>query len=108
MPSVMFESGSTGALTPTWQTYTGPDGPGIFIDVPVQSTSPPLPFTPTYSPTLVGSSGHWLVTGVTSIYNATPTGFRLYLRRADGGSLSPADAMNNNWSIRWTATLTIQ
>jgi hypothetical protein len=49
-----------------------------------------------------------VVTGVTSIYNATPTGFRIYLRRSDGGPLTPADAVNNNWSIVWTAALTIQ
>jgi hypothetical protein len=108
MPSIMFESGSTGGTTPSWQSYTGPDGPGIYIDVPVQSTSPPLPYTPTYSPTLHGTQAQWVVTGVTSIYNATPTGFRIYLRRSDGGPLTPADAVNNDWSIVWTAALTIQ
>ena len=108
MPSALFDQGATSGITPSWQAYTGPDGPGVYIDVPVQSTTPAFPYIPDYHTTLHGSLGHWITTGVTSIYNATPTGFRVYVRRADGGPLTPTDATNNGWSVRWSATLVVQ
>ena len=42
--------------------------------------------TPRYFTTLGGNSSHWATTGATSIYNATPTGFRVYVRWSDGSA----------------------
>jgi hypothetical protein len=98
MPSVAMQSGSTQGLT--WQQYPG--GGGIFIDILTKPHS--FPGTPLYNATLYGSSNHWATTGATSVYNASPTGFRVYVRYADGGPLTPADAQANGWYVRWVGT----
>jgi hypothetical protein len=98
MPSIIEQSGTTQGKP--WQQYPG--GDGIFIDV---STAPhEFPGIPIYNAVLYGSSAHWATTGVTSIYNASPTGFRVYIRQADGGPLTPADAVANGWYVRWVGT----
>jgi hypothetical protein len=54
--------------------------------------STPMSFT-----SLGGNTSHWRTTGATSIYNATPTGFRVHVRWADGSTLTPANANSLQW-----------
>jgi hypothetical protein len=54
-----------------------------------------------YLTNLGGNTSHWPTTGGTSIYNATSTGFRVHVRWADGGTLTPARANSFQWRINW-------
>jgi hypothetical protein len=90
-----------GGLTPpgntAWQPYTE----GIFVDVDTsvgQFTS-----TPIYITSLGGNGSHLETIGATSIYLPTRTGFRVYVRWANGGSLTPDVANQNGWHINWIA-----
>jgi len=82
-----------------WQQY--PDGEAVFVDV---ANIRQFRNTPIYITSLGGTSAHWQTTGATSIYNPTPTGFRVYVRWANGGPLTPAIANQNGWHINWIAT----
>jgi hypothetical protein len=54
-----------------------------------------------HSTILRGDSLHWDTTGATSIYNASATGFRVYVRHPDGRTLTPQIAQANGWYIGW-------
>ena len=55
-------------------------GRGIYIDVDFSEEN--FKTVPMIFPTLTGTSGHWATTGVTSIYNLSTKGFRIYLRHS--------------------------
>jgi hypothetical protein len=82
--------------------YTGPDGPGIYIDV-----STALGFSdPVYVASLIGDAT-WKTTGGSCIYQ-TPNkpldqGFRVYVRFADGSEIDPQFAVDNGWRVSWIA-----
>jgi hypothetical protein len=97
MPKVVIGSGTTSGQP--WQTYTGGGGPGIFIDVDTSHAH--FPGTPVYVSSLHGDSEHWATTGGSSIYLPTATGFRVYVRRSNGGPLSPGDAAALGWIVAW-------
>lgn len=80
-----------------WQQYPG--GAGIFIDI--NTSSGKFATTPAYVTSLNGNSSHWATTGGTSVYSPTPTGFRVYLRWANGAPLTPGDAASNGWHLKW-------
>ena len=97
MPSITY----SGASKPSdWQQVDG--GRGIFVDVEIPSgifrTSRPLPV---YVASISGDNNHWATTGASSIYQATCTGFRVYVRWIDGSPLTPDFAQQRNWSINW-------
>jgi RHS repeat-associated protein len=91
-------SGQTTAGSTNWQVESS-----TIIRVDVDTSACGLGSTPLYFSSLGGSSGHWLTVGATSIYVPTATGFRVYLRYADGGALAPVTANTNQWHIRWAA-----
>lgn len=89
-----------------WQVYTGPGGPGIFIQV--NTTSGGFTQPPTYVTSLGGNSEHWATTGGSSVYPPDATlggdlrrGFRVFVRFANGGPIDPARATANGWFINW-------
>jgi len=102
-----------------WVDYNGGVG-GIYVDVNTSACG--FTQTPHYLVTLestTNSGYHWYINGVPSIYLATSTGFRVYLRWADHPSDNPtigslnfpnplraSTAQNRNWVIRWTAITT--
>jgi hypothetical protein len=96
---VQLARGSTPVGNTAWQQYPG--GEGVFVDVDTSSAG--FTSTPIYITSLGGSSGHWWTTGATSIYTPTSTGFRVYVRWATGGSLTPAMANQLEWHINWIA-----
>ena len=59
--------------------------------------------TPLYFTSIAGISHHWATAGATSIYDATPTGFRIYVRWAEGDPLTVDDAVAHGWYINWMA-----
>ncbi len=97
MPSIE-RSGSTNPSD--WKQVTG--GRGIYVDVSIPATvfsaSRPLPV---YITSIGGDNNHWATTGATSIYKATHTGFRIYVRWIDGGTLTPDFAQERGWHINW-------
>jgi len=96
-----------------WVDY---NSTGIYVDVDTKSCS--FNTTPHYLVTLesIGNKGyHWYISGAPSLYNVTPTGFRVYLRWTDAPSdlatipslnfpnpLRASTAKNREWVIRWT------
>jgi hypothetical protein len=56
---------------------------------------------PVYVASLGGDSQHWYTTGGTSIYSAAPAGFRVYVRWASDGPLTPEQANQLKWHINW-------
>jgi len=89
---------ATGKTNPNqWQQYSG--GKGIFVDVDTSSAK--FSKTPIYITSIHGSSWHWSTTGASSVYKATSTGFRIYIRWANGASLTPDRAIKGKWHIEW-------
>jgi len=104
-----------------WQNYapgttnpvTGGNLGGIYVDVNTANCK--FKETPQYIVSVEGGrlGGHWLLSGASSIYNATPNGFRVYLTWTDysghPGANNPVnvqDAKKYGWFIRWTAIST--
>jgi hypothetical protein len=97
--SGLIARGSTPVGNTAWQQYPG--GEGVFVDVDTSSAG--FTSTPIYVTSIGGTSSHWWTTGATSIYFPTPTGFRVYVRWATGGSLTPELANQLGWHINWIA-----
>ena len=95
--SIRIGSGSTTPGSTNWQPYSGTAG--VFLDV--DTSSGKFTAIPRYFASLGGSSSHWATTGASSIYNATPTGFRVYVRWSDGSALTVAQANSYQWHINW-------
>ena len=90
-----------------WVNYQSTVG-GIYVDVDTSSCG--FTETPHYITALEGKSHLWCANGANSIYNASPTGFRVYLRWTDDdghfGGLNPlkvSTAKKYNWHLKWTA-----
>ncbi len=79
-----------------WVIYDG--GRGIYVDVDTSMHN--FRTTPHYLTTLEGTTSHWATQGVTSIYNASPNSFRVYVgfinRRME-------QKYKDNWYLKWTA-----
>ena len=90
-------AGRTPAGSTNWQPYSGTAG--IFVDVDTSGAG--FTAVPVYLTALHGNSNHWSTTGGTSVYTPTQTGFRIYVRWADGSALTPAQANTNGWHIQW-------
>ena len=99
MASLKIASGNTTPGSTNWQQYSPPANTGVYIDVDTSSAG--FTSTPVYTTSIGGNSSHWSTTGATSIYNATPNGFRVYVRWANGNQLTPTQANNLNWHINW-------
>ena len=97
--SFKFGSGSTPPGSTNWQPYG--NNTGIYLDIDTSGCG--FNSTPRYFTSIGGRSNHWSTTGATSIYNATPTKFRVYVRRSNGATLTPAYANARKWHINWFA-----
>jgi hypothetical protein len=98
MSSLRIGSGSTPSGNTPWQAYLG-GTTGIFVDVDTSSAG--FKKTPTYVTSITGTSNHWSTTGGSSIYSATPTSFRIFIRYADGGAITPPIANGFQWAVNW-------
>ena len=96
--SLRLSSGSTTPGGTDWKPYSGT---GVYVDVDTSASG--FTVTPEYFTSIGGESSHWATTGVTSIYNATKTGFRVYVRWSNGSSLTPAQANGFKWHVNWFA-----
>jgi len=97
MANIRIGAGFTPAGNTNWQQYTG--GRGVYVDVDTSAAG--FKTTPSYVASIGGASHHWSTTGGSAIYAATATGFRIYVRWADGNLLTPAEANGHQWHINW-------
>jgi hypothetical protein len=95
---IKIGSGETPAGNTNWQPYLG-GTTGILVDVDTSAAG--FTSTPHYVASIAGISSHWATTGGSSIYDPTPTRFRVYVRYSDGGSITPAQANEHKWRISW-------
>ncbi len=99
MATHRIASGRTQPGATAWQQYNPPANTGVFVDV--DTSAGKFSATPVYTTSIGGRSSHWATTGATSIYSANPTGFRVYVRWANGSPLTPAEANGFEWHINW-------
>lgn len=103
-PSIRNVSGATlkmvcGNTNPSaWQTYI--DGRTVYVDV--DTTVAGFSSNPFILSTLGGSGWHWKTYGATSIYDLTPTSFRVYVYNINS-TMNAADALSWGWSLNWCA-----
>jgi hypothetical protein len=97
--SIKICSGSTTPGSTNWQPYSG--NTGVYLDI--DTSAGKFTTTPKYFTSLGGNLSHWATTGATSIYDATPTGFRVYVRWSNGSALTPAQANSFQWHVNWLA-----
>jgi hypothetical protein len=90
-------TGQTPSGATQWQQYSAD---GIFLDVSTAGCG--FSSTPVYFTSMGGWSNHWTSTGATSLYSATPTGFRVYIFSP---GMTPSLANQNGWNINWQASL---
>ncbi len=115
--------GQTGPQGPTGLSATSADGTPVrvvtgstvdgatawtpntnwILGLHVDTSAAGFTSTPNYSSTLAGERWCFYATGGSAIYNATPTGFDVYVAFADKSSITPALANSYGWHIVWTA-----
>ena len=99
------------ALDETTQLCTGESNPADWLDysqpgsmyTEVDMSHCGFVDNPTVITSLHGDSAHWTVEGPSSVYNVTPTGFRVYLQD-DDVTVDSAYATSRNWRIQFIAT----
>jgi hypothetical protein len=89
-------SGQTVPGATNWQAF---DNNIIYVDV--DTTAAGFAATPRYFTSLGGTGNQRNAQGISAVYSATPTGFRLYLMGANGVVVTPAYANNNGWYVQW-------
>jgi hypothetical protein len=75
---------------------------GVYLDVDTRSAK--FDSTPKYVISLGGPGGNMYETsgGASSVYNPTPTSFRVYLKRADSRPLPVQTVIDNyKWYVSW-------
>lgn len=83
-----------------WKKY-GKDG--IYVDVDTSGAN--FPDTPHYVASLGCTTIGWATIGGSVIYEARPTGFRVYVRFADGRDITPENANAWNFHINWVGVI---
>ncbi|GEM_PF-1410256 len=95
VPRYEVNAGSTIPGATNWVQF---GDNGLFVDVNTGFAE--FTETPIYITSLGGNGNHWRTTGATSIYNATPSGFRLYVFY-DCGAVTPKQANLWGWHVQW-------
>ncbi len=96
----LIVSGSTVPGATNWE-QDGLNKDIIYVDVNTGTAG--FSSTPAYIVSLGGTSSHGETIGGGAVYNASSTGFRIYLRWAKGGILEPETANSKGWHIVWAA-----
>jgi hypothetical protein len=96
-------NGCVGISNTAWQDNPGPGG-GVFLDInTIDCGFAASGAVPTYVTSINGTGNHHRTTGVSSIYSASPTGFRVYLHPQDGIALNRDIARAGHWRVHWLA-----
>jgi len=90
-------AGSTGRSTTDWRNN---EGSGIYYDVDISDCG--FKTIPTVTTAIEGSSSHWVSLGTSSIYNTSPSAFRIYLLNT---YMNPRNgqAEKYKWNVEWIA-----
>jgi len=91
-------AGSTGRTTTDWVNYYGE---GIYYDVDISDCG--FQTIPTVTTSVEGSSNHWSSLGTSSIYNTSPSTFRIYLFDARDDPIKLGEAEQLKWNVEWIA-----
>jgi len=78
-----------------WRSYHG------YIVTDIDTSACGFTTTPKYFTTISGTGGHWGLTGTTSIYSESPTGFRMYIYLK--GGISVSTAVSRQYKVNWLA-----
>ncbi|MEQ4717325.1 hypothetical protein [Nonomuraea sp. B19D2] len=93
---------ASGATAPGqgWVLYDS-NTPGLYIDVDTSAAG--FTGSPTYTVSVGGLGHHFELTGTSTVYQATKTGFRVYIRWADDSRapLTVQDAVEWGWYVNW-------
>jgi len=89
-------AGTTGRTKTTWVNYSG--NHGIYTDVDISRCG--FVKTPTVTTSLEGSSSHWVASGTASVYNTSPSKFRIYIYKS---SLRTKQAKSWKYNVEWIA-----
>ena len=92
----------TGQTTPGSTSWVDYYSTGIYVYVDTSACG--FTSTPLYHTTIGGDGYHWEVRGASSIYNPTPTGFRVFIEYGPGINPTKANGTNFKWHINWSAT----
>jgi hypothetical protein len=92
----VIRAGQTTPGKTDWKQY-GTTTHGIYVDVDTREAR----FTGNviYTASLAGTSHHWATTGGSCVYDATDTGFRVYVKY--DGAVTPKTANGWKWHINW-------
>jgi len=90
-------AGSTGRSTTDWINTSSY---GLYYDVDISDCG--FKTVPTVTTAVEGTSTHWRTTGTSSIYNTSPSAFRMYLENTSHNPQNGA-AESNKWNIEWIA-----
>ncbi|BBD63629.1 endo-1,4-beta-xylanase A (plasmid) [Nostoc sp. HK-01] len=99
-------SGKTTPGATDWKTGGNVASDGVYVLIDTSAAG--FTTVPTYVITVGGKNHHWGISGSSSIYNATATGFEVEIRWEQGYSQSgtavtPAVANQYEWHINWIA-----
>jgi hypothetical protein len=88
--------------TTNWHVH---DTHSIYVEVDTSAAG--FTTTPVYVTSIGGGKEHWKTTGGSSVYSATPTSFRVFLRweriSDTKEALTPEIAKKEKWHINWMA-----
>jgi len=90
-------AGSTGRTTTDWTNYSSD---GIYYDVDISDCG--FQSVPTVTTAVEGSSSHWVSLGTSSIYNTSPSAFRIYLKNTYANPQGGL-AEKYKWNVEWIA-----
>ena len=88
-------SGRTEPGNTAWKKY------GTGIVVIVDTSSGRFSGTPVYITSIGGKTKHWTTTGASSIYKATSTSFKIYIRKVNNAEITLDQANQYEWHINW-------
>jgi len=88
-------AGTTGRESTNWIKF---NADGVYTDVDLKSCR--FTMTPSVTTSIEGSTNHWTTRGTASIYNTSPTGFRMYLYH---NGIYPSRAIEQKWNVEWIA-----
>ncbi len=77
-----------------------------YVYVDVDTSAAGFAKTPVYVTSIGGDSQHYGTTGASSVYSATATGFRIFIRWDKGfkdTAITPEEANGYKWHINWIA-----
>merc|ERR1711920_1102073 len=90
-------AGSTGRTTTDWTDYSSD---GIYYDVDISDCG--FKTIPTVTTAVEGAGGHWVSLGTSSIYNTSPSAFRIYLKNTHSNPQG-GKAEGWKWNVEWIA-----